>query len=72
MLTSMLCPLLGHRVNRSRVWHDGIDYRTSCERCDAPLLRAEEGWRPFRSDTDLVVGGLPRKPHPHHRNGDTR
>ena len=63
----ILCSLLGHRVDKGRVWFDDIDFRTTCGRCRRPLIRAEEGWRPFDSGRDLPVGGPPRRPHPRHR-----
>ena len=48
MLNSLFCKLRGHRANRRRVWHDKVDFRTSCQRCNAPLLRDEHrGWREF-------------------------
>jgi hypothetical protein len=63
MLNSVICKVTGHRVNRRRVWHDAVDFRTTCDRCNTPLIRDDrEGWRPFDSDRDLLAE---RKAHPH-------
>ena len=63
MLSAVWCRLGGHRVNRRRVWHDKVDFRTSCDRCDAPLIRDEQaGWREF-NEQDLLEE---REAHPHH------
>ena len=67
MLKRMICGLRGHVVNRSRVWNDGYDYRTSCDRCGTPMLRDVDGWRPFDEDRD---NNLPRKPHPSEQAGE--
>jgi len=63
MIASLLCRLRGHAVNRRRVWHDGYDHRTSCQRCSTELIRYSDGWREFDPKRDGVV---PRKGHPHH------
>ena len=64
MLGSVICKVSGHRVNRRRVWHDGLDFRTNCERFDLPLIRdMAKGWRPFDSARDHQAH---RKGHPHH------
>ncbi len=52
MLGSVICRARGHRVNRRRVWDDGISYRTNCERCRKPLIRDLDGWRLFDTDQD--------------------
>ena len=63
MFARAICKLGGHRVNRRRVWHDGVDFRTSCDRCHAPLIRDERsGWREFGDDDALEE----RQAHPHH------
>ena len=53
MLKALLCKYLGHRVDRHRVWHDDIDFRTGCARCGQPLVRGKTGWREFDADRDL-------------------
>lgn len=63
MIVDFICRLRGHFVNRRRVWNDGYDHRTTCERCSVELIRYPEGWREFDQERD---GGLPRKGHPHH------
>ncbi len=50
MLQSALCGLSGHRINRRRVWYDGINFRTDCDRCGKGLLRAISGWTEFSED----------------------
>lgn len=63
-MKSLVCKVKGHRINRRRVWHDKFDFRTTCDRCGAPLIRdEEEGWREFDSDRDMLVD---RKAHPKH------
>lgn len=56
-----ICRLFGHRINRRRVWNDGVDFRTTCRRCGAPLLRGRDGWRRFDSASDSSTA---RDPHP--------
>jgi hypothetical protein len=62
----LLCRLLGHRIDRRRVWNDGIDFRTSCPRCGAALLRDHVGWREFDAERDE---GMHRLPHPSQDKG---
>jgi hypothetical protein len=62
-MTQLICKLLGHKVNRKRVWNDTRDYRTNCERCDAPLLRDIEAWREFVPEDHRPD----RLPHPSQR-----
>ena len=52
MLKTLICKYFGHKVDRHRVWHDGIDFRTACARCAAPLLRGQKGWRAFDPERD--------------------
>jgi hypothetical protein len=61
MLSSVACKIIGHRIDRKRVWHDSIDFRTSCTRCHAQMLRGFEGWREF---VDAKDDDIHRKPHP--------
>lgn len=61
MLKAFACRIAGHQVDRHRVWHDGINYRTNCTRCATALLRAQEGWREF--DPELDSSAI-RLPHP--------
>lgn len=51
-MTSFVCQIVGHKINRHRVWFDSIDHRTSCERCGGPMIRDDAGWRAFDSDRD--------------------
>lgn len=62
MLSELQCSLLGHKIERKKVWHDGLDHRTSCARCGSPMIKHNQVWRPFDSDEDM---DLRRKPHPH-------
>jgi hypothetical protein len=61
VLKRLYCLIASHRVNRRRVWNDRFNFRTNCERCNAPLLRDDRGWREFDSDRDAH---LMRDPHP--------
>ena len=61
MIGELLCKLRGHKLDRNRVWHDGLDHRTSCERCMQPLIKQSREWRAFDTDSDT---DLRRKPHP--------
>jgi len=63
-MSHVLCRLRGHKVNRRRVWNDTLDYRTSCERCDTPLLRDHDGWRDYYPEDDRPD----RLPHPSQRS----
>ncbi|WP_158014018.1 hypothetical protein [Sphingomonas sanxanigenens] len=47
---SVLCKLRGHLPDRGTARHDGQDYWTNCKRCDAPLIRAPDGWRKPTAD----------------------
>jgi len=62
VIKRLFCRAAGHRVNRRRVWHDRFNFRTSCERCGAPMLRDHHGWREFDSEHDASVQ---RQAHPH-------
>jgi hypothetical protein len=57
-----MCSFLQHKVNRRRVWHDNLSFRTNCERCGVPLLRDGQGWREFEGESDADVS---RSAHPH-------
>ncbi len=61
MLGALRCQIMGHKVDRRRVWHDGRNNRTTCRSCKQPLLRARDGWRLFDPENDGVQG---RQPHP--------
>jgi hypothetical protein len=52
VLKGLYCRITRHRVNRRRVWNDQLNFRTSCERCGAPLLRDSRGWRLFDGERD--------------------
>lgn len=61
MLGAFVCHLTKHRVNRRKVWNDGISFRTRCRRCGRELLRGSHGWREFDPDRD---GNPGRNLHP--------
>jgi len=63
VLKEFLCRRFGHKVDRHRVWNDNIDFRTSCARCGAPLLRDRAGWRAFdpELDSDFERSSHPRE-----------
>ena len=46
-MRNILCSAFGHKVNRRRVWHDKLEFRTACDRCDAALIRGRHGWREY-------------------------
>jgi len=52
MFRHQFCLVAGHAINRKRVWHDGLDFRTKCSRCGQPLVRSEHGWRAFIESED--------------------
>jgi len=56
MFNIVICNVVGHRVNRRRVWDDGMNFRTNCERCQTPIIRDQQGWRPFDSSRDANEG----------------
>jgi hypothetical protein len=65
-MAAMFCRLRGHRRLRTKVWHDGIDYRAPCVRCGTPLIRDMDGaWRPFDWVKDAPPGSQPRSGRPH-------
>lgn len=48
MLKRINCLLARHTVNRKRVWHDGLDFRTRCAACGTQLVRIDgKGWQVF-------------------------
>ena len=63
-MRDLVCHWFKHRIDRERVWHDTVDYRTTCQLCRRPLLREVSGWRLFDSAID---GNIARKPHPRSR-----
>ena len=68
MLTELVCKVLHHRIDRNRVWNDGIDYRTNCARCGAALLRGHHRWREFDMERDARQD---REAHPRHRQASS-
>ena len=68
-----MCKLSSHRINRQRVWDDGLNFRTNCARCDAVLIRDDDisredrRWREFDPERDSDPR---RKPHPRHRRNE--
>ncbi len=60
MIMQTVCQIAGHTINRNRVWHDALDFRSKCTRCGKPLIRTDKGWRQWQlSDEDER-----RQPHP--------
>ena len=66
MFKALVCKYFGHKVDRHRVWNDGVDFRTSCARCGRALLRDLVGWREFDIERD---SDFERAPHPKHDAG---
>jgi hypothetical protein len=64
MFTKLLCATKGHLINRHRVWHDSVDYRTRCDRCDQEMVRDAAGWQVFDRDDHAAE----RLPHPRERS----
>lgn len=60
----LICSIASHRVNRHRVWHDSLNFRTNCERCGAPLLRDQNGWREFNLALDASSNRTAHPPSP--------
>jgi len=58
-VTKGLCVFAGHKPNRHRAWHDGLDWRGSCRRCGIALIRDNDGWRLF----DAQDQSAERQPH---------
>lgn len=52
MILKLVCRMSGHSIDRKRVWHDTLNYRTTCARCHAQLLRGGTGWREFDAERD--------------------
>jgi len=68
-MSSFLCRLFGHYRLRTKIWHDGLDYRAPCRRCGLPLIRDMHGdWRPFDAARDAPPGSHHRSGHPHHEH----
>lgn len=59
---NLICWARGHRRG-SNVWHDTLDFRSQCVRCQLPMIRDDlrGGWRLFDSVSDQVAD---RVPHP--------
>jgi hypothetical protein len=57
---AFVCRIIGHKVDRRRVWNDSVDFRTSCARCGTLLVRDQVKWREF----DLERDTEDRQPHP--------
>ncbi len=51
-MSSIICRLTSHKINRNRVWYDGLHNRTNCERCGLAMIRSVSGWRAFDSESD--------------------
>ena len=61
MLGGVNCNLLGHKVDRHHVWHDGLDHRATCKRCGRPIIKRRQEWRLFDTERDTDQR---RSPHP--------
>lgn len=64
MFTKLLCTTKGHLINRHRVWHDSVDYRTQCDRCGKEMVRDAGGWKEFEGGDHRAD----RLPHPRERH----
>ena len=62
MTFNIRCKVLGHIINRKRVWDDGQNDRSRCETCHQPVIRDKGVWRAFVVASDLNVK---RRMHPH-------
>ncbi len=51
-MSSIVCRLTSHKINRNRVWYDGLHNRTNCERCGLPMIRGISAWRTFDNTSD--------------------
>ena len=47
MIRMLICSIVGHSINRNRVRFDGMDFRTTCRRCDRPMIREDAGWKRY-------------------------
>ena len=61
MLGGVYCNLRGHLIDRDRVWNDGLDFRTKCQRCGTPMIKIRRQWQEFDCEKHA---DLRRKPHP--------
>lgn len=54
-IMSIICRLRGHLRDNHRAWHDGIEWRSSCTRCGAAMIRDEaiNRWRLFDRERDF-------------------
>lgn len=51
----LICSVLGHKPDKTRVWNDNLDFRAPCVRCGAPMLRDErKDWRVFEEGRDSL------------------
>lgn len=51
-VSGALCAVIGHKIDRKRVWHDTIDFRTQCARCGGAMIREDMHWRRFHPEQD--------------------
>jgi len=68
MFSVLMCKLWGHKINRKRVWDDGISFRGRCHRCDAAMIRDFDNWRVYDPQMDFDIN---RKPHPRFEHNDS-
>ena len=53
-LMALICTLSGHVRDKNRAWYDGLDWRSSCKRCGAPMIKDSLSghWRLYVSSDD--------------------
>jgi hypothetical protein len=54
----LVCSVSGHKVSRSRVWHDQLNFRSKCKRCGSEMIRTVDGWRVYDPLSDGSVDRL--------------
>jgi hypothetical protein len=57
----LICLIFKHKRARDKVWNDGLDFRSQCKRCQAPLIKQYGvGWRIFDPRRDANPDRLQR------------
>ncbi|MEP2736033.1 MAG: hypothetical protein ABJP34_07015 [Erythrobacter sp.] len=52
-LAKVTCAVSGHRISKKQVWHDQLNLRANCTRCNRIMIRTIDGWRPYDPATDF-------------------
>lgn len=52
-LAKLSCSIFGHQISKKHIWHDQLNLRTNCRRCDRVMIRTLDGWRPYNEATDF-------------------